>query len=243
MRLGIFSDVHSNLEALTAAVEVYKGLDIDQYVCLGDVVGYGANPNECCHIVKGMNAKVLMGNHDAAVAGKMEYSYYYDAAREALDWCAEQLTSENIEWLRDLPYSHRIDDMCFSHGNPLCPTEFEYIFTLEQASDLLPRLDDLSQINFIGHSHLTKSFALSPGEVNEVVARRFGLRKHRKYIITDGSVGQPRDYDSRSCFTVFDTETRVLEYHRTEYDIESAAKKILDANLAVNFGKRLFLGV
>lgn len=243
MRLGIFSDIHSNLEALEAIVEAYKGMSIDKYICLGDVVGYGANPNECCDIVKEFAEVVVLGNHDAAVSGRMEYSYYYDAAREALDWCAAQLTEENRKWLNGLPYLHFLDDMCFSHGNPLCPEEFEYIFTIDQASELLPRLDKIAQVNFIGHSHLTKSFALSPGEVNEVVARRFGLRRHRKYVITDGSVGQPRDYDSRACCTVFDTETRVFEYHRSEYDVETAAKKIFEAELAVNFGKRLFLGV
>lgn len=243
MRLGIFSDVHSNLEALEAVVTVYESLDIDEYICLGDVVGYGANPNECCDIVRKMVSACVLGNHDAAVSGRMEYSYYYDAAREALDWCAEQITEEHRAWLHSLPYVHRQGGICFSHGNPLCPEEFEYIFTIDQAAELLPRLDQLDDVNFIGHSHLTKSFALSPGEVNEVVARRFGLRRHRKYVITDGSVGQPRDYDCRACCTVFDTETRVFEYHRVEYDVEKAAKKIFDANLAVNFGKRLFLGV
>ncbi len=243
MRLGIFSDVHSNLEALQAVVEAYDDLEIDRYICLGDTVGYGANPNECCDVVREMASTVVLGNHDAAVSGRMEYSYYYDAAREALDWCVAQLHPEHVEWLRGLPWIQRVDDICFSHGNPLLPEEFEYIFTLEQAAEVLTKLDELANVNFIGHSHLTKSFALAPGEVNEVVARRFGLRKHRKYIITDGSVGQPRDYDNRACFTVFDTKTRIFEYHRVEYDLEKAARKIFDANLAVNFGKRLFLGV
>jgi diadenosine tetraphosphatase ApaH/serine/threonine PP2A family protein phosphatase len=243
MRLGIFSDVHSNLEALQAVIEAYKDKNIDQYICLGDVVGYGSNPNECCDLVRDLASVVVLGNHDAAVSGRMEYSYYYDAAREALDWCAKQINEENLNWLKSLPYIHHIDDMCFSHGNPQKPEDFAYIFTIDQATELLSHLDDISSVNFIGHSHLTKSFALSPGEVNEVVARRFGLRKHRKYIITDGSVGQPRDYDNRACYTVFDTETQVFEYHRVEYDVELAAKKIFEANLAVNFGKRLFLGV
>jgi diadenosine tetraphosphatase ApaH/serine/threonine PP2A family protein phosphatase len=243
MRLGIFSDVHSNLEALQAVVEAYKLLNIDRFVCLGDIVGYGASPNECCEIVREMTSVVVLGNHDAAVSSRMEYSYYYDAAREALDWCAAQLRPEHMRWLKGLPYVEHLDDLCFSHGNPLCPEEFEYIFTLDQAAELLPKLDQVSAVNFIGHSHLTKSFALAPGEVNEVVARRFGLRRHRKYVITDGSVGQPRDYDNRACFTVFDTDSRIFEYHRVEYDLETAARKIFDANLAVNFGKRLFLGV
>ncbi len=243
MRLGIFSDVHGNLEALEAVVESYRDLAVDQYVCLGDVVGYGASPNECCAIVRELASVVVLGNHDAAVSGRMEYSFYYDAARNALDWCAARLQPIHMQWLKGLSYSHQIDDMNFSHGSPLRPQDFDYIFTIEQAADVLPSLDKMANVNFIGHSHLTKSFALAPGEVNEVVARRFGLRRHRKYIITDGSVGQPRDYDNRACFTVFDTETRIFEYHRVEYDVEKSARKIFDAKLAVNFGKRLFLGV
>ncbi|MBN2498845.1 MAG: metallophosphoesterase family protein [Deltaproteobacteria bacterium] len=243
MRLGIFSDVHSNLEALEVVVQAYESLHVDEYICLGDVVGYGASPNECCEIVRKMASVVVLGNHDAAVSGRMEYSYYYDAARNALDWCVARLDPDHMAWLKGLDYVYRRDGICFSHGSPIHPEDFEYVFTIEQAADLLPHLDDLDPVNFIGHSHLTKSFALAPGEVNEVVARRFGLRRHRKYIITDGSVGQPRDYDNRACFTVYDTETRIFEYHRVEYDVEKAAQKILDAKLAVNFGKRLFLGV
>jgi diadenosine tetraphosphatase ApaH/serine/threonine PP2A family protein phosphatase len=243
MRLGIFSDVHSNLEALEAVVGAYEKLGIDRYVCLGDVVGYGASPNECCEIVKKLASVVVLGNHDAAVCGRMDYSYYYDAARQALDWCVAQLHPDHLAWLRGLPHVERWDDLCFSHGNPLFPESFEYIFTLEQAAELLPHFDALAGVSFIGHSHLTKSYALHPGEVNEVVARRFGLRRHCKYVVTDGSVGQPRDYDNRACCTLFDTENRVFEYHRVEYDVERSAKKIFDAKLAVNFGKRLFLGV
>ena len=243
MRLGIFSDVHSNLEALEAVIAEYKDKRIDKYICLGDVVGYGANPNECCDIVRNMASVVVLGNHDAAVAGLMDYSFYYHEAREALDWCARQLTPENLSWLRDLPYMESMQDLCFSHGSPIKPENFDYIFTINQATDLLRNYDQIADVNFIGHSHLTKSFALSLGEVNEVVARRFGLRRHRKYILTDGSVGQPRDYDNRACYTVFDQDTRVFEYYRVEYDIQSAAEKIFSARLATNFGKRLFLGV
>lgn len=243
MRLGIFSDVHSNLEALQAVVAAYRELAIDEYICLGDVVGYGASPNECCQIVRELARVVVLGNHDAAVTGRMDYSFYYDAARQALDWCTAQLTPDNLQWLKKIPYTAHQDGLGFSHGNPLSPENFDYIFTLDQAADLLPSFERLKDVNFIGHSHLTKSFALAPEEVNEVVARRFGLRRMRKYVLTVGSVGQPRDYDARACFTVFDTESRVFEFHRVEYDLETAARKIFDADLAVNFGKRLFLGV
>lgn len=243
MRLGIFSDIHSNLEALETVIKEYKNKSVDQFICLGDVVGYGANPNQCIDIVREVASVVVMGNHDAAVAGVMNYDYYYDAAKNALDWSSKQLSEENRVWLAELPHIVKIDDMCFCHGNPLTPENFEYIFTMDQAAELVPHLDHLSDVSFIGHSHLTKVFALSPGDVNELVANRFGLRRHRKYIITDGSVGQPRDYDCRACCTIFDTDTRVYEYFRVEYDMENAARKIIEANLAINFGRRLFLGV
>src|SRR6476660_7238020 len=104
MRLAIFSDVHANLEALSAVMEAYRTERIDKYYCLGDVVGYGANPNECANIVREVAQITILGNHDAAVAGRMDYSYYYEAARQVLDWTALQLTPQNMQWLRDLPY-------------------------------------------------------------------------------------------------------------------------------------------
>ena len=102
---------------------------------------------------------------------------------------------------------------------------------------------ELPEVTFIGHSHLCKAFAIGNGEVNDVVAQKFGIRRGYKYIISVGSVGQPRDYDNRACFVICDTDARTVEYTRVEYDIETSAQKIFDADLALNFGKRLFLGV
>ncbi len=185
----------------------------------------------------------LLGNHDAAVAGRMDYSYYYDAARHALDWSASVLAEDNLTWLRSLPYTYRIGEVGFCHGSPIEPKAYEYIFALEQARELVAHLDDLAEITFIGHSHLCKAFAIGNGEVNDVVAQKFGVRKGYKYIISVGSVGQPRDYDNRACFVICDTDARTVEYLRVEYDIQASAQRIFDADLALNFGKRLFLGV
>jgi diadenosine tetraphosphatase ApaH/serine/threonine PP2A family protein phosphatase len=174
----------------------------------------------------------------------MDYSFYYDAARHALDWTASRIDPEHLEWLRTLPYVHRVEDVQFTHGNPVDPEAYEYVFAIEQARELFPSLDVLADVNFIGHSHLCKAFALHPGgDVNEVVATRFGLRRGYKYVISVGSVGQPRDCDNRACFVTYDTTERLVEYHRVPYDVETAAQKIFDADLALNFGKRLFLGV
>jgi diadenosine tetraphosphatase ApaH/serine/threonine PP2A family protein phosphatase len=244
MRIGILSDVHSNLEALTETLAALEGERPDAILCLGDVVGYGASVNECCALVRKHAAVTLLGNHDAAVAGRMDYSFYYDAARHALDWTAARIDPDHLEWLRSLPYMHRIENAGFSHGNPVDPQAYEYVFALEQARELVSHLSTLAEVSFVGHSHLCKAFALHPsGDVTEVVANRFGLRRGYKYVVSVGSVGQPRDCDSRACYVLFDSGTRTVEFRRVPYDIESAAQKIFDADLALNFGKRLFLGV
>ena len=244
MRIGILSDIHSNLEALTESVAALERHRPDRVVCLGDVVGYGASVNECCELVRKVSGVTLLGNHDAAVSGRMDYSFYYDAARHALDWTASRIDPDHLEWLRTLPYAHVEDGITFSHGNPVAPEAYEYVFAMEQARELLPHLGGLADVSFIGHSHLCKTFALHPGgDVNEVVANKFGLRRGYKYVISVGSVGQPRDCDNRACFVVYDTEERTVEFVRVRYDIEASAQKIFDADLALNFGKRLFLGV
>lgn len=243
MRIAIISDIHSNIEALTEVMRVIDRLKVDRVVSLGDVVGYGASPNACCDVVRTHAEVTLLGNHDAAVSGRMDYSFYYDAARHALDWSASMVSEENHAWLRSLPFTYRIGDVGFSHGSPIEPRAYEYIFAIEQARELTPFALDLPEVTFIGHSHLCKAFALGNGEVNDVVSQKFGVRKGYKYIISVGSVGQPRDYDNRACFVIYDTQSRTVDYLRVEYDIQASAQRIFDADLALNFGKRLFLGV
>lgn len=244
MRIAIISDIHSNIEALLKVREVIAGLNIDRIICLGDVVGYGASPEECCKVIREMAEVTLLGNHDAAVSGRMDYGAYYEAARQVLDWTIGSLTPESHAWLRSLPYAYRFGDISFTHGSPLRPEAYEYIFALEQLEDLLPRYKELADITFLGHSHMSKIFALSEyGEYFEVKDGFVTIQRGLKYVISVGSVGQPRDYDSRACFTVYDTIKRFAEFHRVEYDISSSAQKIFDAGLALNFGKRLFLGI
>ncbi|MFL5263096.1 MAG: metallophosphoesterase family protein [Anaeromyxobacteraceae bacterium] len=244
MRIAILSDIHANLDALAEVEAALGRLGLDRVVCLGDVVGYGASPNGCCERIRDLASVTLLGNHDAAVSGRMDYAYYYEAARQALDWTARTLDPDHVVWLRSLPYTHRVDDVAFCHGSPILPGEYEYVFALEQARDLLPHYARLAPVTFIGHSHLCKAFAYDrEGEVSDVGAPQLQLDPEKKYVISVGSVGQPRDYDNRACFVTYDTETRAVEYHRVPYDIEAAAQRIFDAELAPNFGKRLFLGV
>jgi diadenosine tetraphosphatase ApaH/serine/threonine PP2A family protein phosphatase len=245
MRIGIFSDVHANIEALSSVIEALKRESVDVYISIGDTVGYGASPNDCCDVVRTLTEATVLGNHDAAVAGRMDYSYYYDAARSVLDHHSSVLSDENMAWLQRLPYTYPMGDLDiqFSHGSPINPEEFDYVFAPEQARDLLPHLDKLPMATFIGHSHLCKVFALTEGEVNELSPTTFKLKEKTKYIISVGSVGQPRDYDNRASYAIYDSENKQFEFRRVEYDIETAAHKIFELRLSRNFGNRLFIGV
>ena len=247
MRYGIVSDTHANIEALSAVFAAIDGDDVDKCVCLGDTVGYGADPNEACDMMRARSSITILGNHDAAVSGRMDYSYYYHAARHALDKHARELTEDNMVWLKGLPYEHREACLHFCHGSPLAIEEFDYIFAREQAAKCMEIWEDLADLTLIGHSHLCKAFALNREHdafnAQEVVAQKFELRPGWRYIVSVGSVGQPRDFDPRASYTLFDTETRTFEFKRVEYDVKAAASKILATDLEPNFGTRLLMGI
>jgi len=243
MRYGIFSDVHGNLEALGVVLEHLKTQSVERMAFLGDAVGYGANPEEVCNIIRDTAEIAIVGNHDAAVAGRMDYSEYYDAARHALSWCSEQISPTNMQWLKDLPYKVRRDEVEFCHGAPVAPELFDYLFAPEQVIQLLDVVDDLADVTFIGHSHLTISFKITEEEVEPMIADEIHCEPGAKYIITVGSVGQPRDRDPRSCCGVYDTDSRTFSYHRLDYDILAARQKIFDAGLSPVFGERLLVGM
>lgn len=245
MRIGIFSDVHGNLEAMQAVRAAYENEMIDRFLFAGDLVGYGASPNECMALVREVTEEAVLGNHDAAVSGLMDYSYYYEAARTVLDLHAAVLTPDNKRWLASLPYFRRYPDLGIKlcHGSPVDEKEFDYIFAPEQAYALLPYFEVLDRITFIGHSHLCRVFALTDRTVEEIADKAFQVDNERKFIISVGSVGQPRDYDNRASYTIYDSETRVFQFKRVEYDIEASAAKIFEAGLERNFGNRLFIGV
>ncbi|MBI3179752.1 MAG: metallophosphoesterase family protein [Deltaproteobacteria bacterium] len=243
MRYGIFSDVHGNIEALRVVLDHLKTESVDTYVFLGDAVGYGANPNEVCDLIRPLVSVAIVGNHDAAVAGRMDYSQYYDAARQALDWCATQLSAENMAWLKAMPYKERNGMVEFCHGAPLRPEVFDYLFIPEQVTPMVAEAEALAPVTFIGHSHLTISFRIAGDRVTALLAPEIVCDADAKYIITVGSVGQPRDRDPRACCGVFDSETRTFAYHRLDYDKETTRQKIIDAGLAPVFGDRLLVGM
>ncbi len=243
MRYGIISDTHGNLEALEAALSALTEHGVDRLVCLGDTVGYGAQPNECCEIIRNLADVTVLGNHDAIVAGRLDPSSCHEAARRALRFSAEQVSPENLEWLTSLEYSVNEGSICFCHGSPLKAEDFDYMFSLDQAAVLTAEYNRLADVTFLGHSHLTTAYLVTERMSLQVSAPRFLLRPGVKYVFNVGSIGQPRDQDRRACCVMYDTDENVVSYVRVDYDIESAASKIFQANLPPAFGQRLYHGV
>lgn len=223
MRYGVFSDIHSNLEALEAVLGALKKEDVDRYLCLGDIVGYAANPRECLKIIRDINCPTVCGNHDWAVSGLLDLSYFNDEAREALEWTIGSLNDWEKDYLRELPLVHEEDRITIVHGSLDKPEEFEYVLDEEAAVRTIKLCK--TKVCFIGHTH-----------------RPFEYYRGAKLLVNDGSVGQPRDGDPRAAYCVFDSESGKLGIKRVEYDIKSTMEKILAAGLPERFAARLTEG-
>ncbi len=250
MRLLLLSDVHSNLEALDACLAAAP--PCDRVINLGDNVGYGANPNEVIGRVRALGSTFVRGNHDKAVSGLMDLEDFNPIAGIATLWTRDQLTAENLAWLRDLPQGPvvlpELPDIQFVHGS--AHDEDEYLVSVRDA--LEPLLADSVPVTFFGHTHLQGGFLLQ-GEVSELYrpayrtvgqpeASDWPLRENRRYLINPGSVGQPRDGDWRAAFATYDTEARVVSFYRVPYNLRVAQEKIRAANLPPRLASRLAAG-
>lgn len=246
MRIAILSDVHANLEALTAVLADAKEHNVDVIVCLGDVVGYGADPNACCDLVRENAQVTLLGNHDAAVIGVMDTDFYYPAAKDALFWTRRTLSEQNFRWLYSLPYTHRIEaaGLGFYHAAPILPSGFYYVVREDDARAHTRMFERLDAFTFVGHSHLTSQYRMTGRSAEDVSGRSISgpPPAETKFIVNVGSVGQPRDRDSRACYGVYDTATGDFGHRRVEYDIAAASAKIRAAGLEKKFADRLTSG-
>ncbi len=250
MRVLLLSDIHSNLEALEACLAAAPPHDM--VVNLGDVVGYGASPNEVIERSRGLGNIFVRGNHDKAASGAMELKDFNPIAGLAALWTRDQLTPENLKWLRALPQGPvQVDELPgiqFVHGSPV--DEDEYVVTLRDAIE--PLLISGAPLTFFGHTHLQGSFSsnsvasdyLRPqyNTVGQGESTEFPLKDSMRYLINPGSVGQPRDGDWRAAFAVFDSTTRVVTFCRVPYNLKQAQERILTANLPQRLATRLAAG-
>jgi predicted phosphodiesterase len=241
MRYAIFSDVHSNLEAFNAVIASYKSESIDRYLCIGDVVGYATNPEECIGKVKSLATVTVAGNHDWATVHLFSDDYFNDMAREAIFWTRKLLDKKEINFLESLKLTYENEDLTLVHGTLDRPQEFEYLASLSAAEATFGVLQN--DICFVGHSHVAGTFISDElGRVFYTDEDEINMRDKNRYIVNVGSVGQPRDGDPRAACCIYDTAKRRIEIKRVKYDIDSARRKIIRAGLPQFLGDRLLAG-
>ena len=244
MRYAIISDIHSNLEALTVVMAKIDSLGVDGVVCLGDIVGYNANPNECIDILAARGVPCIMGNHDERAAGLREPDGFNPFARKALLWTREHLTDENKSYLAALPRTLIIDGAFFIMHGTLDDTD-HYLDSAEDAAFnfQLMREDSGVRVGFFGHTHVPIAYIGIGAEVITQLDDCVHLDEGCAYLVNPGSVGQPRNHDSRASFALYDTEAGVITFHKVDYDISLTASKILEAGLPERLAERLRFGV
>mgnify|MGYP001596271601 CR=1 FL=1 len=241
MRYGIFSDVHSNLEALTAVLEAYKKEAIGQYLCVGDVVGYAANPNECCSLVKAIAAITIAGNHDWAVVGLFSPDYFNPLAKQAIFWTSAHLDEASRYFLESTRLVYKNEDLTLVHGTLKNPSDFDYMTDEHVAQESFAFLE--TAVCFIGHTHRPGVFIKDEqGRMHYQHVGSIEINLPNQYIVNVGSVGQPRDRNPKAAYAIYDTDKKEVTVKRIAYDIEATQKKIYEAGLPGFLGQRLIMG-
>lgn len=239
MRYGILSDIHGNHDALDAVLRGLERESVDEYICLGDIVGYGPEPGACLHRIRKVADYVVAGNHDLAVADKLSIDGFNVLAREATLWTRNELSEEDISYLAELPLVEYLDGLDVVHSTLCSPELFDYIQTSYDASLSMGYMQ--SSVCFIGHSHVPIVF-LQEEIISYSLETEITVSGDTRAIVNVGSVGQPRDRDPRACCAIYDTDTQVMQLRRYRYNIEAVVGKVQAAGLPIELGARLRLG-
>ncbi|KKO20589.1 MAG: metallophosphatase family protein [Candidatus Brocadia sp.] len=229
MRYGVIGDVHSNYEALTAVVKELQAERVDKVLCTGDIIGYAAEPIPCIEIVRDLCCAIVAGNHDYAAVEKFPSAYFHADARNAIIWTAHQLTNEHVEFLKQLPLVEEVNDITLVHASLNRPEFFDYITTGAEAQLNLDLLK--TRICFYGHSHVPLAIFLTKGNLHVDQGTTFDLRNADKALINVGSVGQPRDWDIRASYAIYDEKEKIVQIKRVKYNIQDTVNKIYKAGL------------
>jgi diadenosine tetraphosphatase ApaH/serine/threonine PP2A family protein phosphatase len=241
MRVAVVSDIHGNLHALEAVLSAVDALEPDELWCLGDIVGYGPRPNECCRAVRERASVCLVGNHDLGVLGTIDLAEFSGEAATAAYWTRSILDDDARSFLTGLRSSAEAQGLELYHASPLDPV-WEYVLTEEAAHAALDATKAPAVL--VGHSHVALALTPENGEIAGGLApdgasAEFG---ERRFLLNPGSVGQPRDGDPRAAFLLLDLASRRAEFHRVEYPIEQTQREIADAGLPAILGQRLAHG-
>ena len=241
MRIAIISDIHSNLEAFQAVLSEIEKEQVDTILCLGDIVGYGPNPNECIELAQKHCETILIGNHDYACINKSEMFFFNRFARQAIEYTLSVISEENLDFISGLPFSAIVYHYLLVHANPYTPESWDYILSIDDAIFYFSKFK--AQICFIGHSH-------QPIVYYETVDQQYGFTEERelnldpdkRYIINVGSVGQPRDNNPAAAFGILDTTENHYELIRVGYNVKETIDKMYSAGLPKFLSDRLLVG-
>jgi predicted phosphodiesterase len=240
MRFAIFSDIHANLEALEAVLADARARRCTHFVCLGDVVGYNANPRECIERVRELDCPVVKGNHDEEATLSASSERFNELAERAIQWTRNNLADQDKEWLRSLPLEKQVRDFTIVHATLDTPGQWSYVFnTLDAVASFTYQR---TAVCFFGHTHVPMVFIRGQSGVRQERKEHIRIEPGRKYFINVGSVGQPRDGNWRGAYCIYDIESNLVELLRVKYDLATAQKKISKAGLPQPLADRLAIG-
>ena len=240
MRYAVLSDIHANLEALQAVL-ADAAPRTDALVCLGDLVGYGADPAACIELVAARAEAIVSGNHEHAVAGLIDLDWFNAYARAAAEWTRARVDDDHRAYLASLPLVAQLGDATLVHASPDRPDEWEYLLTAQDGFDAFGAFT--TRLCFVGHSHLAGAWSLgSSGPEHRPGAVDLELERGRRYLVNVGSVGQPRDRDPRAAYAIWDVERGTIAVRRVVYDVATARDKILRGGLPRFLADRLAWG-
>ena len=238
--IAILGDIHSNLDALNVVLDDCRAQGVTDFLCTGDVIGYNACPRECLEALRSLGCPVVLGNHDYYVAHERDLSDFNPAAAAVVQWTREQLTAEEIDWLRAVPITYTAMGVTLVHATMDHPEGFGYVFDNLQAEANFTF--QKTPLCFHGHTHCPMIYERQMTGVYRIDPQDFTLTVGRKYFINVGSVGQPRDGDPRATYVIYEPSSRQIRYRRLEYDVEAAQARIRAAGLPERLASRLAIG-
>ncbi|MBM4054992.1 MAG: metallophosphoesterase family protein [Planctomycetes bacterium] len=237
MIYAIIGDIHSNYEALAAVADEIRKECVDEIYCVGDIVGYAAEPDLCIDLIQQLQCKIVAGNHDYAVVGKFPLSYFNKAAKEAALWTSKQLSKSYKDFLGNMPLVEECGNITLVHASLNRPEFFNYITCLSDAQLSFDKLH--TPLCFYGHTHVPSALFLIDGAIRLEKGHIFDLNNVQKALINVGSVGQPRDWDLRASYAIYDSGQKTVQIRRVKYNIHSAMEKIYKAGLPKENALRL----
>jgi predicted phosphodiesterase len=239
MKYAIIADIHANLEAFQVVLEDAEKNNCNHYACLGDVVGYNANPKECLDKVRDMKMPCVKGNHDEYCSGENDLEGFNPHATAAIHWTRDQLTDEDRGWLRDLRYFRLVANFSIVHATLDGPERWGYVFNKLEASASFTYQN--TSVCFFGHTHVPVAF-VRDSAVRGGTYSKFRMEPGKKYFVNVGSVGQSRDGVPKATYVIYDMDLGTIELRRLDYDMETTMKKIRAAGLPERLAERLPLG-